>query len=437
MRRGRFLGSLAAFGCAAAAARSQTLPPQVVELGGDVFLRDHIHELAGKRVGIITNQTGVTSGGASIVDAIQENRGLTLHALYAPEHGLRGDRPAGAFVASYVDEATKLPVYSLYGPDRHPSAEMLAGIDVLLFDIQDVGSRTYTFISTMAYAMQSAAAHGIDLTGGRVLLLCYPRLLGYTFNPLSAYFCYRADGELDRPTPVGGVAIEGPVLDPRFASFIGLYPIPMRHGMTVGELAQLFNQHFGIGAKLRVIPMNGWRRAMIWPQTGLRWIRTSPNVPTWETTFVYLCTGLIDDAGVNNGVGTETPFFFAGAPELDDRGLAQRLSARRLPGITFHPSLWSPSRGGNAGRSFSGVALLLDAPQAFVPVRTSVEILVAVRDLQRSTLRVEAAPLDRDWGTDALRLQLIAGKDADEIVGSWQHGVDDFVSLRERFLLYS
>jgi uncharacterized protein YbbC (DUF1343 family) len=407
MRRGRFLGSLAAFGCAAAAARSQTLPPQVVELGGDVFLRDHIHELAGKRVGIITNQTGVTSGGASIVDAIQENRGLTLHALYAPEHGLRGDRPAGAFVASYVDEATKLPVYSLYGPDRHPSAEMLAGIDVLLFDIQDVGSRTYTFISTMAYAMQSAAAHGIEFW------------------------------VLDRPNPVGGVAIEGPVLDPRFASFIGLYPIPMRHGMTVGELAQLFNQHFGIGAKLRVIPMNGWRRAMIWPQTGLRWIRTSPNVPTWETTFVYLCTGLIDDAGVNNGVGTETPFFFAGAPELDDRGLAQRLSARRLPGITFHPSLWSPSRGGNAGRSFSGVALLLDDPQAFVPVRTSVEILVAVRDLQRSTLRVEAAPLDRDWGTDALRLQLIAGKDADEIVGSWQHGVDDFVSLRERFLLYS
>lgn len=406
MRRGRFLGSLAAFGCVGAVARAQ-MPPQVVALGGDVFLRDQARELAGKRIGVITNQTGVTSSGRSIVDAIQASGNLELRALYAPEHGLRGDRPAGAFVASYADERTRLPVYSLYGPDRHPSAQMLADIDVLLFDIQDVGSRSYTFISTMAYAMQSAAAHDIEFW------------------------------VLDRPNPVGGVAVEGPVLDPRFASFIGLYPIPMRHGMTIGELAQLFNQHFGIGAQLRVIPMEGWRRTMIWPRTGLPWIRTSPNIPTWETTFVYLCTGLVDDAGVNNGVGTETPFFFAGAPELDARGLAERLSKRGLPGVAFHPAVWSPSHGGNAGRSFAGVVLLLNDPQAFVPVRTSVEILVAVRDLRRSALQMDATGLDRDWGTDALRLQLLAGKDADEILNSWQHDVDDFASLRERFLLYS
>ncbi|HEY9085106.1 MAG TPA: DUF1343 domain-containing protein [Candidatus Tyrphobacter sp.] len=407
MRRARFLGSLAAFGCAGAVARGQTPAPQGVELGDDVFLRDHARELAGRSIGVITNQTGVTSQGRSIVDAMQSNRTLALHALFAPEHGLRGDRPAGAFVESYRDERSGLPVYSLYGPDRHPSAQMLAGLDVLLFDIQDVGARAYTFISTMAYAMQSAAAHGVEFW------------------------------VLDRPNPVGGFAVEGPVLDPRFASFIGLYPIPMRHGMTVGELAQLFNQHFGVGAKLRVIPMNGWRRSMIWPQTGLRWIRTSPNIPTWETTFVYLCTGLIDDAGVNNGVGTESPFFFAGAPELDARRLAERLSARDLPGVAFHPASWSPSRGANAGRSFSGVALLLSDPQAFLPVRTSVEILVTVRDLHRSTLRIETASLDRDWGTDGLRLRLLAGEGAGEITGSWQHGLDDFAPLRERFLLYS
>ncbi len=406
MQRREFLGSVAVAGLAAAAGgRALSLAP--VALGGDVLLRDHLSELAGRGIGIITNQTGVTAKGVSIVDAVRGS-GVRVHALFAPEHGLRGDRPAGAFVESYEDAATGLPVYSLYGPDRHPSPAMLEGIDVLLFDIQDVGARAYTFISTMAYAMQSAAAHGIEFW------------------------------VLDRPNPVGGAAVEGPVLDPKFSSFIGLYPIAMRHGMTVGELAQLFNQHFGIGAKLRVIPMQGWERSMIWPQTGLRWIRTSPNIPTWQTTFVYLCTGLIDSAGLNNGVGTADPFFFAGARDLDAHSFAAQLTDAGAPGVVFDAATWSPSQGANARRSFSGARLWLSDPSRFAPVRTAVESAVAARDMRPSKIDVRSVrELDIDWGTDSFRRQLMDGWNASEIVASWQRGVADFLTLRQRFLLYT
>lgn len=405
MLRGEFIGSGVAAGLAAAT--SFAYAQNQVALGDDVFLRDHAHELLGRSIGIITNQTGVTASGVSIVDAVRSS-GLDLRALYSPEHGLHGDRPAGAFVASYTDPRTGLPVYSLYGPDRHPTAKMLEGIEVLLFDIQDVGSRTYTFASTMAFAMQSAAAYGIEFW------------------------------VLDRPNPTGGVTVEGPVLDPRYSSFIGLYPIPMRHGMTMGELAQLFNLHFGIGAKLRVIPMAGWQRSMIWPRTGLRWIRTSPNIPTWQTTFVYLCTGLTDDLGLNNGVGTPTPFFYAGAPHLDAEAFTARMRARALPGISFEPTIWSPARGGNAGRTFSGARLVLRDPVGFMPVRTAVELLVTARamaanDIGAQNLRI----VDLDWGTDGVRAAVLAGASADEIVASWKDRLDAFMPLRQRFLLYT
>ncbi|MBV8727010.1 MAG: DUF1343 domain-containing protein, partial [Candidatus Eremiobacteraeota bacterium] len=246
--------------------RAATLPPAHVTLGDEVFLRDGWHDLHGRCVGVITNQTGVTSRLESIVDAIKRNPAICIKAIYAPEHGLRGDRSAGAYVPSYTDERTGLPVYSLYGATRRPNAAMLAGVDVLLFDIQDVGDRAYTYISTMANVMQAAQAFHKEIW------------------------------VLDRPNPIGGM-VEGPVLEPRFESFIGLYPIAMRHGMTVGELARLFNQHFRIGARLRVIAMRGYRHSMLWPATGLQWVQTSPNIPEWDTAVVYPATGLIDSAG--------------------------------------------------------------------------------------------------------------------------------------------
>ncbi|MGH7737567.1 MAG: exo-beta-N-acetylmuramidase NamZ family protein [Candidatus Tyrphobacter sp.] len=406
MRRAPFIGSIAATLAASALPAAVRASSDAPLLGDDLLAR-HRAELASASVGIITNQTGVNSAGVGVVDAARA-AGLRVRALFSPEHGLHGDRPAGAFVESYTDERTGLPVYSLYGPDRHPSSKMLAGLDVLLFDIQDVGSRAYTFISTMAMAMQSAAAHGIEFW------------------------------VLDRPNPVGGAIVEGPVLQAQFSSFIGLYPIAMRHGMTVGELAGLFNAHFGIGARLRVVAMEGWKRSTIWPQTHLRWIRTSPNVPTWQTSFVYLCTGLIDSLGLNNGVGTPEPFFYAGAPHLDARAFASALSERQISGVEFVPSDWSPSKGANAGRSFSGVRLDLFDPADFFAVRTAVELLVCARTLEPSAISTEnVRAIDLDWGTDSVRAQLLSGRSADEIVASWQGGLSQFLPLRERFLLYS
>jgi uncharacterized protein YbbC (DUF1343 family) len=408
VRRRRFIAQGAAAALTVATMRpasAQSTTP--FALGDDVFLQNAWHELAGQSVGIITNQSGVTSQEQSIVDAVRQHTQVSVRAIFAPEHGFRGDRPAGASVASYVDAQTGLPVYSLYGATRHADAAELDGVHALLFDIQDVGSRAYTYISTMAYAMQTARARGIPFW------------------------------VLDRPNPVGGVQVEGPVLQPAFSSFIGLYPIAMRHGMTVGELARLFNDRFGIGCDLRVISMRGWRRSMLWPETGLRWIRTSPNIPQWQTTFVYLCTGLIDNAGINNGVGTDTPFFFAGILGLDGNKLAAAMNAQNLPGVTFDAAQWSPHIGFWKGRTLSGVRLSVVDAAVFLPVHTAVSLLVTIRQIAPHAIVVkDPAALDRDWGTDALRLGLLHGAPVDTIVSRWALNTIQFQTLRSRYMLY-
>jgi uncharacterized protein YbbC (DUF1343 family) len=407
MDRRRFLLASAALGVASGTrAFAEPLPKANITLGDERFLRDEWRSLNSRKVGVITNQTGVTSGLQSVVDAIRRNPSIRLRAIYAPEHGFRGDRPAGASVSTYTDAQTGLPVYSLYGANRHPSAAMLAEVDVLLYDIQDVGSRAYTFISTMAYAMQSAAAHGKEFW------------------------------VLDRPNPVGGTIVEGPVLEPAFSSFIGLYPIAMRHGMTVGELAKLFNEHFGIRAKLHIVPMERYTRSMIWPDTGLQWVQSSPNIPQWQTTFVYLCTGLIDDAGINNGVGYPKPFFYAGGVDVDGSALARRLNERDIPGVYFRPAAWSPLTGRWIGKELTGVELVVVNPNSFLAVRSAVEVLVAVRDIAPHAINISAADLDRDWGTNTLRVALTNGKSADEILAQWQDHTTEFTALRAKYLIY-
>lgn len=391
---------------AAAPALAESLPPARIELGNEAFLRRAWRDLNGRTIGLITNQSGVTSKLESIVDATLSQGKVRVKAIYAPEHGFRGNRNAGAPVASYIDPQTHLPVYSLYGASKHASAEMLDGVDVMCFDIQDVGSRAYTYISTMAYAMQAAKQFGKEF---------------WVF---------------DRPNPIGGT-VEGPVLEPAYESFIGLYPIAMRHGMTIGELAGLFNDHFGIGAKLRVIRMTGWAHSTIWPETGLQWVATSPNIPDWQTTFVYPGTGLLDSAGINNGSGYTKPFFLAGALSLDATKLAQRLNARNLPGVWFRPAAWTPYVGFWKGRELTGVELMVFDPRRFAAVRSAVEILVAIRDLFPHAIQIASvAGLDRDWGTDSIRQNLLAGKSAGEILNAWAPGTAGFESLRRRYLLY-
>ncbi len=389
-----------------APAQAGTLPAAHVVLGDEVFLRSAWRDLGGHCVGVITNQTGVTSRLVNIVDAIKANGHICLKAIYSPEHGLRGDRPAGAYVSSYTDSRTGLPVYSLYGPQRHPTAAMLEGVDVLLFDIQDVGSRTYTYISTMAYAMEAAKQFNKEIW------------------------------ILDRPNPIGGTMVEGPVLDPNFKSFIGLYPIAMRHGMTVGELAEMFNDRFGIGANLRVIRMEGWHRSMLWPDTGLQWVQTSPNIPEWSTAMVYPCSGLVDNVGLDGGIGTTKPFKYVGAMGLDGYRLAAVLNARNIPGVYFRPAYWSPLFGESAGKEYGGVELDVFNPRVFPAVLTAVELITAVHDISPGTINIRAKPLAIDWGTDSLASGLQQGIGADLIEQKWQPALQNFKAARLKYLLY-
>ena len=387
--------------------RAGTLPQAKIVLGDEVFLRSAWRDLHGRCVGIITNQTGVTSRLENIVDAVKANPHICLKAIYSPEHGLRGDRPAGAYVSSYTDERTGLPVYSLYGPQKHPTAQMLAGVDVLLFDIQDVGARPYTFVSTMAYAMEAAKEYGKEIW------------------------------ILDRPNPIGGEMVEGPVLDPRFKSFIGLYPIAMRHGMTVGELAEMFNDRFGIHAKLRVIEMQGWHRWMLWPDTGLQWVQSSPMIPEWSTTIVYPCTGLLDSFALNGGIGTTKPFKYAGETGLDAYRLADILNARNIPGVYFRPAYWSPLFGPLKSKEIGGVEIDVFNPRVFPAVETAVEILTAVRDMNPSLLgTLGTRGQDIDWGTDTIWKDLKAGMGTDTIEQQWQPALRRFEQIRAKYLLY-
>jgi uncharacterized protein YbbC (DUF1343 family) len=394
-------GALAAPGAVRAARKSR------VVLGDDVFVRSSWQTLRGRTIGIVTNQSGVLSTGEPFVDAVHRNGQINVKALFGPEHGIRGVVEAGATVGSSIDEKTGLPVHSLYGSTRHPTAQMLDGIDVLVFDIQDVGARPYTYVSTMAYVMEAAAQYGKEVW------------------------------ILDRPNPVGGVALDGPVLDPKFKSFIGLYPIPERHGMTVGELAQLFNDHFKIGCELKVVMMEGWSRDMLWADTGLTWVPTSPNMPYARTTLVYLATGLVDEGGVNNGIGTTRPFEYAGGYGYDPAAFRETLAARKIPGVEFEPVDWVPAKGFWAGKTLRGVTINVTDPLTFPSVRTAIEFLAAAR----AQGKYHVAPghekiIDRDWGTDKVRLALDDGTSPDTIIASWQPGLRAFRTLRTKYLLY-
>ncbi|KMJ58752.1 hypothetical protein AB685_06615 [Bacillus sp. LL01] len=382
------------------------------ELGVEVLLNEEKHLIEGKRVGLITNPTGVDQELNSIVDTLHNDPDTELTALYGPEHGVRGDAQAGQYVDFYIDEKTGLPVYSLYGPTRKPTPEMLEDIDVLLFDIQDVGTRFYTYIYTMAYAMEAAQENDIPFV------------------------------VLDRPNPLSGLKVEGPVLDMKYASFVGNYAIPLRHGMTVGELAKLFNEEFGIGADLTVVEMNGWKRNMYYDDTPPEFVMPSPNMPTLDTALVYPGGALIEGTNVSEGRGTTKPFELIGAPFMNADDVASTLNDLELEGVTFRAASFTPTFSKHAGSLSHGIQIHITDRDDFKPVETGLHIVKTIHDMypEDFAFRAENSAgisfFDNLIGNSWIRKGIEEGRSVEDLVSQWQGELSEFNKVRKQYLIY-
>ena len=379
--------------------------------GLDVLLEEGVPALRGRRAGLITNQTGIDRHLHSGIDRLRASDRIDLVALFGPEHGLRGDVQAGDHVASDTDPRTRLPVYSLYGETRSPTPAMLDGLDALLFDVQDAGARFYTNLSTLLRAQAAAAGAGITFV------------------------------VLDRPDPITGSRIEGPLLDSAFASFVGAYPLPVRHGMTFGELARLFAAERG-WPEPTVVPLCGWRRDQWFDETGLPWVAPSVNMPTLDTATLYPGTGLVEATNLSEGRGTTRPFELIGAPWLDPFALATEMDARELPGVRFRPMFMRPMFSKQAGETCGGVQVHVTDRAALQPVMLGVHLLDVLK--RQSGDRWEWSGdgggrffLDLLLGSDRPRQQLDGGAQVAEITAGWDDDVATFAERRRPYLLYT
>lgn len=419
-------------GCSSMPTQKSTATSPPTKLGVEVLFEKHADLIRGKHVGLITNPTGVDSHLDSIIERFRAEPGVTLVALYGPEHGVRGNAQAGEYVPFYYDDHFKLPVFSLYGQTHKPPADMMTNIDeymrsfdtrhegkqvassmmqsvdVMIFDLQDVGTRVYTYIATMAYAMQAAAESGIPFV------------------------------VLDRPNPVDGVAMEGPILEyPKHSSFIGLYPIPLRHGMTAGELARLFNDKFlAKKANLTVVPMEHWSRDEWFNQTSLPWVLPSPNLPTPESATVYPGQVIIEGTNLSEGRGTTKPFEFFGAPWIDGFVLAKQLNDLKLPGVKFREVWFTPTFSKFSGKQCGGCQLHITDRNAYQSIATTLTILSVIKQLYGDKLEFHAEYFDKVLGTSSVREALERGESVDKIVATFQPGLSEFAKSREPYLLY-
>jgi len=374
-----------------------------VQNGIDVMRAGGFAALKGMRVGLLTNHTGRTRDGAATIDVMADAPGVTLAALFSPEHGIRG--LLDATVPSARDEKTGLPIHSLYGETRRPTADMLQGLDAIVIDLQDVGARFYTYMTTMAYVLEEAAPRKIKVF------------------------------VLDRPNPIGGVAIEGPSLDQEAVSFIGYLPaMPTRHGMTLGELARLFNAEKGIGADLTVVSMRNWRRDAWFDETGLMWIGPSPNMRNLYAATLYTGLASFESANLSVGRGTDTPFEHVGAPWIDGVRLAEALNARAIPGVRFYPEQFTPTASKFAKEACQGVFIVVTDRNAVRPVRVGVEIASALLKLFPGKFEIDSAT--RLFGSAAGLTRLKSGDDPTAIAGSWSGAEARWRLLRAKYLLY-
>jgi uncharacterized protein YbbC (DUF1343 family) len=378
-----------------------------VRPGIEVFLSDVPAALRGKRIGLITNQSGIDRSGTPDIDLIARHPDLKLVALLAPEHGIRGDAAAGAPIVNETDRATGVPIYSLYtAEDRGPTPEMLKDVEVLVYDLQEVGSRTWTYVSTMALSMQAAAKKKIPFV------------------------------VLDRPNPIGGEIVEGALLDPKFTSFVGMYPIPARHGMTVGELATLFNEQYGIGADLIVVRAGNWRRSQWFEDTGLPWVNPSPNLRSPAALKSYPGSVYFEGTNVTEGRGTDRPFEQIGASWLNARAVAAVMNERRLPGVRFEAITMTvaPTAAKFKGQTIPALRFVVTDRQAYRPVRTS---LLLIDEIRRQHPRDFAwtGTIDRLTGSDKVRLAIEAGR-LSPLLDEWDRAAAEFFQNRKPYLLY-
>jgi uncharacterized protein YbbC (DUF1343 family) len=396
-----------AFLLLACSAQTPVLLPAPLRPGIETFLDDLPAALRGKRVGLITNHSAVDRAGVSDIDRLAQHAGVKLVALLAPEHGIRGDAPAGAKIQDEVDPKTGIPVFSLYlAEDRGPTPEMLKDVDALVYDLQEVGGRTWTYVSTMALAMQAAAKKQIPFV------------------------------VLDRPNPIGGEIVEGALLDPRFKSFVGMYPIPARHGMTVGELATLFNQKYGIGAELIVARVANWRRSQWFDETGLPWVNPSPNLRSLAALMNYPGSVYFEGTNVTEGRGTDRPFEQVGASWLTASNVASVMNEKRLPGIRFDAITMAvaPTAAKFAGQTIPGIRFVVTDRQAYRPVRTA---LLLIDEIRRQHPRDFAwgRSIDRLTGSDKVRLAIDEGR-LPALLDEWDREAADFRESRKPYLLY-
>jgi uncharacterized protein YbbC (DUF1343 family) len=381
---------------------SQTGHVGRVQPGLDVLEGERFAPLKGRHVGLITNHTGVDFNGRSSIELLAHAPTVQLVALFSPEHGIAGH--ADENVASSKDPSTGLPIYSLYGEHLRPTPEMLKGIDTLVFDVQDAGVRFYTYTTTMAYCMEEAAQHNIE------------------------FFV------LDRPNPISGDIVEGPMLDSDKTGFVAFFPIPVRYGLTIGEVAQLFNTESHINCVLHVIQMKNWHRNYFYESTGLRWIPPSPNLRTMKGAILYPGLEIMQSAGVSVGRGTETPFEEFGAPWMNGEEVADALNARNLPGLRFSNKPFIPVSGLYAGQRCGGVGIRVTDRAAVRSMRMGLEI---ARLLQKKyPEHFETAKMIGLLGNDATVQALKEGTPAEEIVASWGKDLADYEQMRRRYIIY-
>jgi len=378
-------------------------PAGEVLTGIDVVRRDNFRQLAGRKIGLITNHTGTSRDGVSTVNLLHDAKGVKLAVLFSPEHGFEGKLDVSK-IGDTQDTATGLKVVSLYGETRKPTAAMLADIDTVVFDIQDVGARFYTYVSTMGEAMKACAEHGKRFV------------------------------VLDRPNPIGGVAVAGPMLDIGRESFVGFHRLPVRHGMTIGELAKLFQDELKLKLDLEVIECVGWKRRDAFDATGQTWINPSPNMRNLTQAFLYPGIGLLETTNLSVGRGTDTPFEIIGAPWLDGKKLAAEVNQREIAGVTFVPIEFTPSSSKFANQKCGGINIVITDRTKFEPLRTGFEIAAAIRRLYPD--QWEAKAYDRLLGNDKTLNALLTGKSADEVLEIAREGVSDFERRRLKYLLY-